>query len=299
MSDYSSILPLKCRKTSVFGKRWGILHAGTDYAPPKAGQKDVPVFAVRNGVVAKVGRGSGLKSAAVLPYHSGNAVLINHGVIGGDVVETYYGHLASYNVKAGQRVVKGQKIGVMGNTGNSTGIHLHFAVRLNRKLMIDPDRWIRSKGIVVGTTEPVKYAPPINVAPIGNISTLMSSRQVQTALKKMGYYKGVIDGVNGTMQKNAVKAYQSGQKAYKLVADGNWGARTQAHYHWVVKLQNALNKPVWRGKNAAIAADGDLGDRTVTRIKYVQKNFRKAYKGAIDGLPGKMFCKALAIPAHP
>lgn len=57
----------------------------------------------------------------------GNAVVIDHG----NGTRTLYGHLSSINVKKGQVVEKGQKIGVMGSTGNSTGTHLHFEIHVN------------------------------------------------------------------------------------------------------------------------------------------------------------------------
>ena len=300
MSDYSSIVPVGCRKTSGFGNRWGSTHAGTDYAPPKPGQTGVPIFAVRAGTVSKVGLGNGKNNAAVLPFHSGNGILIDHGKISGrgstDNVESYYGHLASYSVRVGQRVVAGEKIGVMGNTGISSNVHLHFGIRLNKRKMIDSDSWIRSKEIVVGKTAPVK---PTVQKPSTPSNSTQDNKNIQAALKAMGFYKGVVDGVNGTMQKDAVKAYQRSQRVFKLVADGVWGKTTQAHYVWAKKLQSTLNNDRWSGKNPKLAVDGNLMDATVNRIKYVQKTYRKYYSGAVDGVPGKMFCAAIGIPTHP
>lgn len=57
----------------------------------------------------------------------GNTILVSH-AIGNQTVTTLYAHLASIDVKQGQRVARGEKIGVMGTTGVSTGVHLHFEV---------------------------------------------------------------------------------------------------------------------------------------------------------------------------
>jgi len=97
--------------TSKFGKRWGRQHKGIDIIGNKS------ILAADNGVVTFAGRKNGL----------GNAVIINHQ----NGYQTVYGHLSKINVKKGQIVEKGEKIGVMGNTGNSTGTHLHFEIHKN------------------------------------------------------------------------------------------------------------------------------------------------------------------------
>jgi murein DD-endopeptidase MepM/ murein hydrolase activator NlpD len=61
-------------------------------------------------------------------------------------VSTLYGHAASLNVKPGQRVNAGDIIAKEGSTGDSTGPHLHFEVRINDK-QIDPRPWLTGRGI--------------------------------------------------------------------------------------------------------------------------------------------------------
>lgn len=97
--------------TSKFGQRWGRMHTGVDFTGNKS------ILASDTGVVEFVGSKSG----------TGKTIIINHK----NGYKTLYGHLNSYSVKEGAIVEKGQKIGVMGNTGNSTGVHLHFEIIKN------------------------------------------------------------------------------------------------------------------------------------------------------------------------
>lgn len=99
--------------TSKYGKRWGRQHKGIDIIGNKS------ILAADTGVVTFAGKKNGL----------GNAIIIDHK----NGYETVYGHLSKINVKKGQIVEKGEKIGVMGSTGNSTGVHLHFEILKNGK----------------------------------------------------------------------------------------------------------------------------------------------------------------------
>lgn len=102
--------------SSYQGYRWGSYHKGIDIARPS----NRTIRAADNGVVVFAGWDGGY----------GNKVVINHN----NGMKTVYAHLASISVSVGQTVPKGTKIGVMGSTGNSTGIHLHFEVYKNGKL---------------------------------------------------------------------------------------------------------------------------------------------------------------------
>lgn len=103
--------------SSHMGSRFDGHHRGIDIARPS----DRTIKASDNGVVTAVGwEGT-----------YGNRVVIDHN----NGYKTLYAHLASSNVKVGQVVGQGAAIGVMGTTGNSTGIHLHFEVQLNGALV--------------------------------------------------------------------------------------------------------------------------------------------------------------------
>ena len=120
--------------------------------------------------------------------------------------------------------------------------------------------------------------------------------KIQNILTYLGYYVGAIDDNYGPWTEAAVKKYQSAQRFPKIVADGDWGPVTQAHYEWVIRLQSEMNK--WRGNE--IRVDGDYGRITHNRVIDIQtRNHGGAYKGVLDGIPGPIFCGMLGIPTHP
>ncbi|MFB2530982.1 DUF5930 domain-containing protein [Paracoccus sp. p4-l81] len=100
------------RYTSGFGRRWGRAHEGIDMAGPVG----TPIVAPANGTVSFAGWQSGY----------GNLIKITHA----NGIETRYGHLSKIRVRVGQSVSRGERIGDMGNTGRSTGPHLHYEVRV-------------------------------------------------------------------------------------------------------------------------------------------------------------------------
>lgn len=105
-------------KDKEYYNEFGIKHYGTDIA--KSGGCNI-VSAAAGKVIKVVYSNSGY----------GNHVLIDHGKKNGKSYVTLYAHLKSINVKKGQTVLKGDKIGYMGSTGFSTGTHLHFEIREN------------------------------------------------------------------------------------------------------------------------------------------------------------------------
>ncbi|EAX47288.1 peptidase M23B [Thermosinus carboxydivorans Nor1] len=110
-AGFRFIWPTQGEISSLFGQRWGRLHAGLDIA----NDIGTPVRAARAGRVIFTGWKGGY----------GYTVMIEHGA----EYTTLYGHLADYVVTLGQYVETGQLIAYMGNTGYSTGPHLHFEVR--------------------------------------------------------------------------------------------------------------------------------------------------------------------------
>lgn len=125
IEDYSSLgkgrfiwpVPQFYKVSSHFGKRGGKNHDGIDIPAPKG----TPIVAVDNGVVVYSDNG-------IRGY--GNMIVIAHT----DDIFTVYAHNRSNKVDKGDSVKKGEKIAEIGNTGRSTGPHLHFEIRVKNKV---------------------------------------------------------------------------------------------------------------------------------------------------------------------
>ncbi|GIJ51027.1 hypothetical protein Val02_79130 [Virgisporangium aliadipatigenens] len=126
-------MPVAGRKSSSFGMRFHplfhswILHSGLDIGAG-SGQS---ILAAADGQVVKAGWSGGY----------GNYTCIAHGQYQGKGIATCYGHQSAILVQAGQQVRRGQLIGRVGSTGNSTGPHLHFEVRIGGS-PVDPEKWL-------------------------------------------------------------------------------------------------------------------------------------------------------------
>ena len=146
------------RMTSGFAMRFHPImqkwraHLGVDYAAPKG----TPVRTVGDGQIEFAGQQNGY----------GNVVQIVHG----NGRSTLYAHLSRIDVKKGQRVEQGQRIGAVGSTGWSTGPHLHFEFRVNGRHE-DPQR-------IAKASEAVALAPEASV----EFSALSQSLQAQLSV---------------------------------------------------------------------------------------------------------------------
>jgi len=117
--DIPSIWPASGRVTSEFGEmRLTHIHKGIDIA----NNTGTPVKSTANGMVIAVGSSGNM----------GKRIMIYHGTDeNGNTYVTVYAHLSQFKVSAGEKVSQGDLIGLMGNTGLSTGSHLHYEVRVN------------------------------------------------------------------------------------------------------------------------------------------------------------------------
>ena len=124
-----AIWPARGWITGTFGYRispfTGLrqMHEGLDIANAVG----TPVFAPADGIVSKVARENGL----------GKTISINHGY----GIVTRYGHFSDIYVHVGKRVKRGEKVAAVGNTGRSTGPHLHYEVLVNG-INVSPEKYI-------------------------------------------------------------------------------------------------------------------------------------------------------------
>ena len=121
-----SALPVKGIITSRYGEsssRRRSTHTGLDIAS----KKGTAIKATASGTVIYAGTNGSY----------GKLVKIDHG----NNVQTWYGHCNTINTKVGAKVEAGEKIATVGSTGNSTGPHLHFEIRINNRT-VNPQRYI-------------------------------------------------------------------------------------------------------------------------------------------------------------
>ncbi|MEU8465847.1 M23 family metallopeptidase [Streptomyces sp. NPDC029003] len=127
--------------SATFGKggtMWSHKHSGQDFAV----RVGTPVKAAATGTVVKAGPNGGGDGPAY-----GNAVVIKHA----NNTYSQYAHLSKIQVRIGQKVSANQQIALSGNTGNSSGPHLHFEIRTtpNYGSAINPVAFLRSVGVSV------------------------------------------------------------------------------------------------------------------------------------------------------
>ncbi|MET8505378.1 M23 family metallopeptidase [Streptomyces sp. SBR177] len=120
------------------GAMWAHKHSGQDFAVPVG----TPVKAAGSGTVVKAGPYGGGDGPAY-----GNAIVVKHG----NGTYSQYAHLSKIKVRIGQKVAAGQQIALSGNTGNSSGPHLHFEIRTtpNYGSAVNPAAFLRSHGVSI------------------------------------------------------------------------------------------------------------------------------------------------------
>lgn len=115
--------------TSGYGMRWGRMHYGNDFGTAVG----TPLRAMSRGEVTFVGRHGNMGNLVRITYWDGT--------------ESYYAHMDSFSAHVGETVMPGDIVGRSGNTGRSTGPHLHLEIHPNGGGAVNPAPWLRAKGL--------------------------------------------------------------------------------------------------------------------------------------------------------
>ncbi|MBD0022949.1 peptidoglycan DD-metalloendopeptidase family protein [Gordonia pseudamarae] len=126
---HTAVRPVHGTVTSGYGARWGVQHYGVDIA----NEIGTPVYAVTDGTVLESGPASG--------FGQWVRVQQDDGTIG------VFGHVDQSFVTAGQEVKAGEQIATVGNRGQSTGPHLHYEVWDKDGTKINPQVWLKNRGV--------------------------------------------------------------------------------------------------------------------------------------------------------
>ncbi|WP_339227693.1 peptidoglycan-binding protein [Oceanobacillus sp. FSL K6-2867] len=270
------------RVTSPFGYRThpitgirGVFHTGIDLVK----YHRAPINAFTAGIVLFAGKG---KAGSGFGGY-GNVVFIHDKNGRGQV----YAHLDSVNVRRGQRINKGHIIGRQGNTGNTTGSHLHYEVRKTASSK-PPYGWIADRAN--NCLNPTTYLESFHAAPAKNNSSRV--RTIQSTLNKRYNTALTVDGIYGPQTKKAlIKGYQTElnkQFNAKLGVDGIWGPKTKSATVTISK--NARGNLTWILQAALYALgynpnglDGIFGGGTEKAVRDFQRN----NKMKTDGKAGK------------
>jgi murein DD-endopeptidase MepM/ murein hydrolase activator NlpD len=115
--------------TSGFGWRWGRMHEGNDFGTPVG----TPLGAMSTGTVVFAGVEGGYGNKVEIEYWDGTV--------------SVYGHLSLIKVSVGDKVAPGDVVGLSGNTGHSTGPHLHLEIHPGGGSAVNPAPWLHSRGL--------------------------------------------------------------------------------------------------------------------------------------------------------
>lgn len=246
--------------TSEFGPRDGGFHPGLDLASASA----VPIVAAQGGRVTVAQRNNPT---------AGNFVVVDHG----GALSTRYLHLSTLAVTEGQQVGVGQILGTQGNTGHSTGPHLHFEVLVNG-LAQDPRPWLTGHGVTLpGTGQSATAPPPGSTPPPAGAGAVQAS----TAYSSTGGPQQV----------------------------GAWQGEQVVNAALIIKAGKALNLDAWTITVGVMAAMGEsslrnpdhgdaVRDDTIGLFQIGPEHGSYAQRMDPSWAAGNFFSRLLAVPGY-
>lgn len=204
------IWPAKGRITTGFGftrfvnDRLTGRHSGIDIAAPEG----TPILASNSGQV---------RLAEELLV-TGKTIIIDHGW----GIYSSYSHLSHLMVDVGDRVEKGETIGLMGSTGFSTGSHLHWVIR-TREAFLDPEQFLAVdiREMISPEEKGNKFLYFVQVGPFAHLS---SARLVKEELEEQGFSGFVVEGETIRVQLGAFRERENAQHLYQKLIQAGYAA---------------------------------------------------------------------------
>lgn len=268
------------RKAPVAGA--STYHRGTDFVGFST------VRAIAAGTVERVGTPSGWGGG-------GLQVWLRHA----DGSLSRYMHLRSYSVRVGNHVGEGAALGVMGATGNVSGVHLHLEiVPKGASVQVDAVPYIQARigGAAASTGSQmvrdvqhamnVWYNAGLTVDGINGPKTRAAILNAQKALRAEGLYKGALDGIWGPQTNTALNRHRDRKNAAASARIVKLGSRGDLVRKVQQKLKTAYS--LYAGK---LAVDGIAGPATVAAIREFQRRARLK----VDGIAGPATLAKLGI----
>lgn len=249
------------------------VHQGVDYRPKKRGYNGDTVMAIFDGVVkiSKMQNGGG---------GWGNYIVIENKELGLCTVDA---HLSKRTVKAGQKVVKGQKIGEMGTSGSSTGTHLHHGVF---KCSFDDffDKYVDNRGekLFKHAVNPKDYdGRVIEIGEDDSMKEKINLKFKSDGRVIKGLDKDTVDRLSTRLDEYTV--YLPPTEIYKYCGvDLQYGDWEKENYDDVLKLQMAINVVRMYYRKPKISEDGMFGNECKEAVIGIQSSNGLTPNGVVD-----------------
>ncbi|MDD4607646.1 MAG: M23 family metallopeptidase [Bacilli bacterium] len=221
----------KCFVNGEYTGKSNCNHLAIDFS--WGGCENTPITAIASGVVTvAVGDRPG-------PTGYGNYIIIGHSVDNDKAYEYYslYAHLNRVDVSVGDEVTAGQQIGLLGNTGNSSGPHLHFEIRDENNLQIDPTPILN--GIVEGNGTVLDGAMTCDMFSSNELTNLNNALKSKVEAAGFGTRDGVVAAARYLSNDIGIKIpYWWGGKSTSVGINSEWGCKKP------IKASGSTKQPV-------------------------------------------------------